>query len=139
MKARTRQRVRRGLTVGVVTAALAGALVLVMAWERGPVTVQVWVPDLSAEALGGKQAFDRRCAQCHGADARGSPIGPPLVHSTYQPRHHADVSFTLAVRRGVQAHHWGFGSMPPQREVTAAEVEQITRYVRELQRANGIH
>jgi mono/diheme cytochrome c family protein len=66
MKPRTRQRVRRGLTAGVVTAGLAGAVVLVMAWERGPVTVQVRVPDLSAEALGGKQAFDRTCARCHG-------------------------------------------------------------------------
>lgn len=138
MRPRTRKRLRRGLTVGVVAAVLVGALAFLAVWERGPSTVQVKVPELSAEALSGKQVFDRKCAQCHGADARGSVTGPPLVHSTYRPGHHADVSFTLAVRRGVQAHHWAFGSMPPQPDATAAEVAQITRYVRELQRANGI-
>ncbi len=117
---------------------LVGAFVFLVVWERGPSNVQVRVPELSAEALSGKQAFDRRCAQCHGADARGSAAGPPLIHSTYRSAHHADVSFTLAVRRGVQAHHWAFGDMPPQPEVTADEVALITRYVRELQRANGI-
>lgn len=122
----------------MVTAVLVGVIVLLAVWERGPSTVQVRVPELSAEALGGKEAYDRRCVQCHGADARGSATGPPLVHSTYRPGHHADVSFTLAVRRGVQAHHWRFGNMPPQPDATEAEVAQITRYVRELQRANGI-
>ena len=56
----------------------------------------------------------------------------------YQPAHHGDVAFELAVRRGVRAHHSRFGDMPPQPAVTADEVVQITRYVRELQRANGI-
>jgi mono/diheme cytochrome c family protein len=126
------------VTAGVATVALAGAIVLLGVWERSPSTVQVRVPELSAEALSGKEAFDRRCVQCHGADARGSPNGPPLVHSTYRPGHHADFAFTLAVRRGVQAHHWGFGNMPAQSDATLSEMTQITRYVRELQRANGI-
>jgi hypothetical protein len=82
--------------------------------------------------------FDRACARCHGENASGSPAGPSLVHRAYQPAHHADVAFELAVRRGVRAHHWRFGDMPPQPAVTASEVVQITRYVRELQRANGI-
>jgi mono/diheme cytochrome c family protein len=138
MRPRTRRRLRWGLTAGAALAALVGTLGLLVVWERGPSTVQVRVPELSAEALIGKEAFDRRCAHCHGADARGSPNGPPLVHSTYRPAHHADVAFTLAIRRGVQAHHWRFESMPPQPEVTASEVVPITRYVRELQRANGI-
>lgn len=138
MRPRTRRRLRRGLTAGAATAVLVGALVLLVVRERGPLNVQVQVPELSAEALSGKQTFDRRCAQCHGPDARGSATGPPLIHPTYRPGYHADVSFTLAVRRGVQAHHWRFGDMPPQPDVTAAEVAQITRYVRELQRANGI-
>jgi hypothetical protein len=38
----------------------------------------------------------------------------------------------------VSAHHWRFGDMPPQPAVAPAEVARITRYIRELQRANGI-
>lgn len=124
--------------MGIVTAVLVGAFVFLVVRERGALIVQVRVPELSAEAVSGKQVFDRRCGQCHGADARGSAAGPPLIHATYRPGHHGDVSFTLAVRRGVQAHHWAFGDMPPQPDVTADEVAQMTRYVRELQRANGI-
>jgi hypothetical protein len=50
----------------------------------------------------------------------------------------ADVAFVLAVRRGVRAHHWGFGDMPPQPDASTGEVEAITRCIRELQRANAI-
>lgn len=100
--------------------------------------VSVIAPKLSAVARNGHDAFGRHCAQCHGGDAAGTASGPPLVHRVYRPAHHADVAFELAVRRGVVAHHWRFGSMPPIPAVTATEVEHITRYVRELQRANGI-
>ncbi len=96
------------------------------------------IPELSVEAQAGKRVFDLYCARCHGESAGGSPAGPPLVHRTYQAAHHADVAFELAVRRGVRAHHWRFGDMPPEPAVTPGEVAQITRYVRELQRANGI-
>ena len=98
----------------------------------------VRIPELSMEAQAGKQAFDLYCARCHGESAGGSAPGPPLIHRTYRPAHHADVAFELAVRRGVRAHHWRFGDMPPEPAVAQVEVAQITRYVRELQRANGI-
>ena len=100
--------------------------------------LSVTVPALSSVARSGRDAFGRHCAQCHGSDATGSASGPPLVHRVYGPAHHADVAFELAVRRGVVAHHWRFGNMPATPMVTATEVEQITRYVREVQRANGI-
>jgi mono/diheme cytochrome c family protein len=100
--------------------------------------VSVTVPELSAVARSGRDAFGRHCAQCHGEDAGGTGSGPPLVHRVYRAAHHADIAFELAMRRGVVAHHWRFGNMPPTPAVTATEVDQITRYVRELQRANGI-
>ncbi|MGH7333538.1 MAG: c-type cytochrome, partial [Candidatus Rokuibacteriota bacterium] len=68
----------------------------------------------------------------------GSAKGPALVHRVYHPRLHADIAVDLAVRQGVRAHHWSFGDMPPQPAVTATDLANITRYVRELQRANGI-
>jgi hypothetical protein len=38
----------------------------------------------------------------------------------------------------VRAHHWRFGDMPPQPTITPDAIHMITRYVRELQQANGI-
>lgn len=105
----------------------------------GPVVA----PDLSAsatpaEAVAGEEAFNARCAACHGVNAAGTDKGPPLVHRLYVPGHHADVAFLLAARDGVRAHHWRFGDMPPVDGVTEAEVTNIVAYVRAVQRANGI-
>ena len=107
---------------------------------EGAAMVEVALPeDLSGQAQMGKRAFEAVCATCHGENAAGrSGMGPPLVHKIYEPSHHADAAFLLAVRNGVRAHHWRFGNMPPQDGLTGAEVKSITRYVRELQRANGI-
>jgi mono/diheme cytochrome c family protein len=124
------------MAVAGVLALGAGAAVWLTSREEPAVAVRV--PELSAAGRAGKELFDRSCAQCHGGNARGSEKGPPLVHRTYRPGHHADVAFELAVRRGVRAHHWRFGDMPAQPAVTSAEVGQITRYIRELQQANGI-
>lgn len=102
-------------------------------------SVAVAVPDrLSPVAMEGKAVFDEVCAACHGANASGTDQGPPLVHDIYNPGHHADFSFVRAVQQGVRAHHWRFGNMPPQPGVSEQEVERVIRYVRELQRANGI-
>lgn len=122
------------LAVGVVTVAA------VIVWYRRPEPARqpIRVPELSAEALAGKRAFDLYCARCHGENAAGAATGPPLVERAYHPALHADVAFELAVRRGVPAHHWRFGNMPAQPEVPPVEVAHITRYVRELQKANGI-
>jgi cytochrome c5 len=86
----------------------------------------------------GEVLFDRSCASCHGERALGTPVGPPLVHIVYEPRHHADFAFQLAVRQGVRAHHWNFGDMAPVPGLTSQQVEEITAYVRWLQRRVGI-
>ncbi|EDZ47575.1 c-type cytochrome [Leisingera daeponensis] len=97
-------------------------------------------PELSDTAKIGKRAFDAVCAECHGGNAAGrNGIAPPLVHKIYEPSHHGDAAFMLAVRNGVRAHHWKFGNMPAQQGLTDADVKGITLYVRELQRANGIN
>lgn len=101
-------------------------------------TVVVKVPQLSARARDGKKPFDDNCAACHGINAAGSDKGPPLVHDIYNPGHHADAAFFAATNRGTPRHHWSFGDMPPQPQVTDDDVTAIVRYVRELQEANGI-
>ena len=96
-------------------------------------------PELSPAGARGRLAFNQNCAECHGRDAKGGPGGPPLIHKIYEPSHHADGAFRLAVARGVQQHHWDFGNMPAMPErVSEAEMEDIIAFIREAQRANGI-
>lgn len=137
--------------VGAVALALGAYLVLKPAPAtelaadarpaEGDPIVAVTLPDqLSSAAEFGKRAFDSVCAACHGENAAGSEgFGPPLVHKIYEPSHHGDMAFLMAAQRGVQAHHWRFGNMPPQERVTQGDVKAIITYVRELQRANGIN
>jgi len=102
------------------------------------VPMVVKVPDLTPTAQSGKRAFDDNCVACHGTNGAGTDQGPPLVHDIYNPGHHADVSFLAAVQRGVPRHHWNFGDMQAQPQVSRRQIEVIVRYVRELQEANGI-
>jgi mono/diheme cytochrome c family protein len=102
------------------------------------------IPDIVLQAnipeslAAGEAAFNANCSVCHGDRALGTPQGPPLVHIIYESSHHGDVAFVLAAERGVRAHHWNFGDMPPLPEVSRAQVEQITAYIRHLQRLVGI-
>ena len=106
----------------------------------GPPIATVNVPDaLSARAQLGQKTYEASCASCHGRNAAGQEgVAPPLVHIIYEPGHHGDESFQRAVARGVRAHHWRFGDMPPVAGLTRRDVAAVVAYVRELQRANGI-
>jgi hypothetical protein len=86
----------------------------------------------------GETAFNANCAACHGDRALGTAQGPPLVHIFYEPNHHADIAFHMAVERGVRAHHWSFGDMPPIAGVDRTQVDAIVAYVRFLQQEGGI-
>lgn len=86
----------------------------------------------------GEALFDANCASCHGSRALGTDVGPPLVHIVYEPSHHGDVAFVMAVERGVRAHHWGFGDMPPIPGITRDQIQLVTAYIRFLQRQVGI-
>jgi mono/diheme cytochrome c family protein len=86
----------------------------------------------------GETAYVRHCAECHGERAVGTLRGPPLLHRVYEPSHHPDVAFHLAVTHGVRAHHWRFGDMPRIPNVPPGTVDAIVDYVRWLQREVGI-
>jgi len=109
--------------------------------ESGAPIVEVSMPaELSDQAQMGKRAYEAKCAECHGKNAAGqNGVAPPLVHKIYEPNHHSDVAFVMAAKNGVRAHHWKFGNMPPVEGLTDGDVKLIARYVRELQRENGIN
>ena len=96
------------------------------------------LPPTPAAHRMGEQLFDRHCGGCHGPNARGTDKGPPLAHRVYEPSHHSDQAFYLAVRNGVAAHHWRFGNMPPQPQVGDTDVAAIVAYVRWVQREAGV-
>ena len=97
------------------------------------------LPPTPAEHRTGEQLFDRHCAPCHGTKAGGTDKGPPLAHQVYEPSHHSDQAFYLAVRNGVAAHHWRFGNMPAQPQVSESELAAIVAYVRWIQRETGVY
>ena len=132
------------LVIGVAAAAVVVAVAAWALWPgdggrtrsggEPPSTVSA----SSTAGMPGEALFNQKCAVCHGRQAAGSPQGPPLVHRYYEPGHHSDMSFLLAVRRGVRAHHWRFGNMAPVPGLSDTEVKEVIRYVRALQRAKGI-
>ena len=119
------------------------ALVLVAAAISLPVAAQsIQVPQpspgLMPNPAAGKALFEKSCASCHGANLQGSDKGPPMLSKIYEPSHHGDASFQLAVKNGSRAHHWKFGDMAPVPGLTPDDVAQITAYVRLEQRKAGI-
>ena len=138
------------IVIGLILAAVLGYFALEVSPEEaadaavrelGTTLIEVTVPEqLSPEAAAGKTHFDSFCARCHGPSAAGwDGAGPPLIHQIYEPSHHGDMAFRLAAAQGTRQHHWNFGNMPAVPEVSEAQVAEITAYIRELQRANGIN
>ena len=85
----------------------------------------------------GSEVYQAHCAECHGVDLRGSDKGPSFLSDIYEPNHHADAAFLLAVQRGVSRHHWDFGDMPKVEGLTPEDVQAIVAFVRETQRIEG--
>ncbi len=132
----------RILIVAAVAAVLAAAWAMWPGHGRHmtqtPGNMAAMVPAAPVKGMPGEALFKQKCAVCHGLNAAGSAQGPPLVHRYYEPGHHSDMAFILAVRRGVRAHHWRFGNMAPVPGLSDGQVKDIIGYVRALQRAKGI-
>ena len=125
--------IRSAFFLGVVVAVLA----------CGSSTVNDVAPPVDATSqdatvYDGEESFQNRCAVCHGQQADGTAAGPPLVNRLYEIGHHPNFSFHNAVNKGVTAHHWNFGDMPPIPNVEHAETDAIICHVRDLQRTEGI-
>lgn len=85
----------------------------------------------------GAELYAANCAACHGADLRGTDDGPSHLSIVYEPNHHADISFQLAIQQGVRSHHWPFGDMEPIEDLDLDEIAAIVAFVREVQMEQG--
>lgn len=126
------------IVIGFLGAGILGMGVSSFWSDKTEATLAVNVPEFTPVAEAGQPLFEANCAACHGNNGAGSENGPPLVHDIYNPGHHPDEAFYAAVRQGVPRHHWPYGNMPKQPQVSTEEVAKIVQYVRELQMANGI-
>lgn len=130
------------IQIVVIGSVLVGGATVIASKAMGPgktgAAVAVTVPKLTTTAVKGEKYYDKNCISCHGDNASGTKSGPPLVHDIYNPGHHGDEAFYRAALQGVKQHHWPYGNMPPQPEISKREVSYIIAYVRELQEANGI-
>ncbi len=94
--------------------------------------------DFVADTQQGEALFVANCSRCHGPIGLGTGQGPPLVDKIYREAHHADITFHWAVKNGVKQHHWGFGDMPPVKNVSPEAVGHVIAYIRQQQRNAGI-
>ena len=129
---------RQWIVLGVLVVAIAAAWIWFAQLRSGASSVSVTMPELSRSAKTGQGHFEMYCALCHGGSGGGTDQGPPLAHKIYEPGHHSDGAFFLAVQRGVRQHHWSFGDMPAQPQVTRGQAALIVEFIREVQAANGI-
>jgi mono/diheme cytochrome c family protein len=128
----------RRLSAAAVMAGAVGLSACGGGASSNPVAAQVAAAEVPAEHADGKRLFDTHCARCHGVHAAGTGRGPSFLSKVYEPGHHGDQAFLVAVNRGVTAHHWGFGNMPPVPGVSDDDVAKIVGYVRWAQRVVGI-
>ena len=109
--------------------------VVVFAFSAGGTPSAPTDPALVAR---GATVYAAECAACHGTDLKGTNSGPPFLDPTYAPNHHSDAAFFLAVRQGVQPHHWNFGPMPPRPGLSDADIAAVVAYIRSQQVEAGI-
>jgi mono/diheme cytochrome c family protein len=90
---------------------------------------------LGAEPSVGQRLYESRCTSCHGLDARGNP---GIAQELKVDARTLDLTRNPAVRRSGSALRKlvarGHGRMPRQGELTSAQVRELVRYLRSLQR-----
>jgi alcohol dehydrogenase (cytochrome c) len=77
----------------------------------------------------GRQAFVSRCAACHGSDANGGELGPPIATRVSSL---TDENLTSLLKQGLPA-----AGMPAFPSVTAEEAVDLIRYLRTLRPRTG--
>jgi mono/diheme cytochrome c family protein len=93
--------------------------------------------DAAPNVARGQQLYGGACAMCHGVDLRGTSRGPSQLSKVYEPSHHPDEAYRLAVKNGVRAHHWRFGDMPSLPAFPDDAIRDVIAYIRSEQQKQG--
>lgn len=138
----------RALAVGLVAFAFAVACGAdagdagdSLAAEPAPTSSTAAPPSASTAAApvvpDGAAVYQQYCAECHGVDLRGTDKGPSQLSIVYEPNHHGDYAYRVAIREGTREHHWWFGDMPPVEGMTDLEIEEVISFIRAEQQRLG--
>ena len=103
-------------------------------------TAEVTAPTSTAAELvipDGGEVYQQYCAECHGVDLRGTDKGPSQLSIVYEPNHHGDYAYRVAIREGTREHHWWFGDMPPVEGISDLEIEKVISFIRAEQERLG--
>ncbi len=99
-------------------------------------------PRTEAERVtAGARTYASLCATCHGANLRGTAMGPPMIDPVFASSRHPDAAFYDAVEKGVQPHgHFNvnYGPMPPVLTLDRDDIANVIAFVRSVQRSAGI-
>ena len=77
------------------------------------------------DVAAGRRVFESRCARCHGADANGGELGPPI---TFRLMSRNDEQLTSLIHEGMPAR-----GMPPN-DVAGSELADLVAFLRTIQR-----
>lgn len=124
--------------IGTVLFMLSGWGSMAVLADHSDGHVDVNVSQLTSIGLQGQKIFNATCANCHGENGSGSLDGPPLIHDIYNPGHHSNQAIISAIKNGSRQHHWIYGDMPAQPEITFSQIPAIITFIRETQNQNGI-
>ena len=125
------------MKIRLAAMALSALALLIGACSSIDPTSDTAPADVSSLVAEGEPLYQASCAECHGSDLRGTDKGPSHLSIVYEPNHHGDAVFALAVINGAPQHHWPFGDMDPVPGLDDADIERIVAYVRENQRIHG--
>lgn len=116
--------------------ALAAALVVGLAACGGGTKDEASAaPDLAL----GQERYAQRCAMCHGADLRGTGIGPSHLSVAFGPDQTSDAMFAETIRNGGKSSRFPqFDRMPAVPGLSDHEISSIIAYVRSQQQAQGL-
>lgn len=127
----------------IVGVFVTGLVALTSCGNNGAADNRSSTPSTSASAQGpvlpsdGATLYAANCASCHGADLKGTSIGPSQLSIVYEPGHHSDDSYRSAILNGVQPHHWNFGPMAPVPGLSDQQIESIIAFIRKVQAEQG--
>ncbi len=85
----------------------------------------------------GQLLYQQNCSSCHGKALEGSNKGPTFLSPIYKASHHGDEAFYRAALKGVRAHHWNFGNMPPVKDMNERKMNAIVPFIRYYQKQKG--